>query len=181
MIPDLPLLVSLEEFDPETKRATKTAIFDRRTLERYRPVERVETASEALLVSLNETGEINWTRMESLTGKRASDLQDELGSLAYRNPEGGAWETADRYLSGNVRAKLAVAQASEQIDPAYRRNVEALQAVQPKDLEPGEIEARLGSSWIPPSDIRDFVTELLDVPPRKRENRIRRDHRHMDD
>ena len=162
--PDLPLLVSLEEFDPETKRATKTAIFDRRTLERYCPVERVETASEALLVSLNETGEITWARMESLTGRGTPELQDELGPLAYRNPEGGAWETADRYLSGNVRAKLAVAQASEQIDPAYRRNVEALQAVQPKDLEPGEIEARLGSSWIPPSDIRDFVTELLDVP-----------------
>ena len=102
-----------------------------------------------------------WNR---LPGVAASELQDELGSLAYRNPEGGAWETADRYLSGNVRAKLAVAQASEQIDPAYRRNVEALQAVQPKDLEPGEIEARLGSSWIPPSDIRDFVAELLDVP-----------------
>ena len=163
--PDHPLLLSLEEFNPETKRATKTAIFDRRTLERYRPVERVETASEALLVSLNETGQINWPRMESLTGKSASDLQDELGSLAYRNPEGGAWETADRYLSGNVRAKLVAAEASAQIDPAYRRNVEALQAVQPKDLEPGEIEARLGSSWIPRSDIRDFVAELLDVPP----------------
>jgi N12 class adenine-specific DNA methylase len=162
--PDLPLLVSLEEFDPETKRATKTAIFDRRTLERYRSVERVETASEALLVSLNETGQINWPRMESLTGRSTSELQDELGSLVYRNPEGGVWETADRYLSGNVRAKLAVAQASEQIDPAYRRNAEALRAVQPKDLEPGEIEARLGSSWIPPSDIRDFVADLLDVP-----------------
>jgi len=162
--PDLPLLVSLEDFDPETKRATKTAIFERRTLERYRPVERVETASEALLVSLNETGEINWARMESLTGRRASDLQNELGSLAYRNPEGGAWETADRYLSGNVRAKLAAAQAAARLDPAYRRNVQALQAVQPKDLEPGEIEARLGSSWIPPSDIRDFVAETLDIP-----------------
>ena len=156
--------MSLEEFDPETRRAAKTAIFDRRTLERYRPVERVETAAEALLVSLNETGEISWPRMESLTGRRASELQDELGSLVYRNPEGGAWETADRYLSGNVRAKLAAAQAAEPIDPAYRRNVEALQAVQPKDLEPGEIEARLGSSWIPPSDVRDFVAELLDVP-----------------
>jgi N12 class adenine-specific DNA methylase len=162
--PDLPLLVSLEEFDPETKRATQTAIFDRRTLERYRPVERVETASEALLVSLNETGQINWPRMESLTGRRAPELQAELGSLAYRNPESGAWETADRYLSGNVRTKLAVAQASARIDPAYRRNVEALQGVQPKDLEPSEIEARLGSSWIPPSDVRDFVAELLDVP-----------------
>ena len=162
--PDHPLLLSLEEFNPETKRATKTAIFERRTLERYRPVERAETAPEALLVSLNETGQISWPRMESLTGRSASELQDELGSLTYRNPEGGAWETADRYLSGNVRAKLAVAQASEQIDPTYRRNVEALQAVQPKDLEPGDIEARLGSPWIPPSDIRDFVSELLDVP-----------------
>jgi N12 class adenine-specific DNA methylase len=162
--PDLPLLVSLEEFNPETKRATKTAIFDRRTLERYRPVERADTASEALLVSLNETGQISWPRMESLTGRSTYELQDELGPLVYRNPEGGAWETADRYLSGNVRAKLAVAQASEQIDLAYRRNVEALRAVQPKDLEPGEIEARLGSSWIPPSDIRDFVADLLDVP-----------------
>jgi hypothetical protein len=162
--PDLPLLASLEDFDPEAKRATKTAIFERRTLERYRPVERVETASEALLVSLNETGEINWPRMESLTGMRASELQNELGSLAYRNPEGGAWETADRYLSGNVRAKLTAAQAAAQLDPAYRRNVEALQAVQPKDLEPGEIEARLGSSWIPASDVRDFVSETLDIP-----------------
>jgi N12 class adenine-specific DNA methylase len=162
--PDQPLLLSLEEFDPETKRASKTAVFERRTLERYRPVERVETASEALLVSLNETGQIRWPRMESLTGRRGSELQEELGSLAYRNPESGAWETADRYLSGNVRAKLLVARDAVRIDPDYRRNTDALEAVQPKDLEPSEIEARLGSSWIPPSDVRDFVAELLDVP-----------------
>ena len=162
--PDQPLLLSLEEFDPETKLATKTAVFERRTLERYRPIERVETASEALLVSLNETGQVNWSRMQSLTGRHAYELQDELGALVYRNPEGGAWETADRYLSGNVRAKLAHAQVAAQMDPAYDRNVEALRAVQPKDLEPGEIEARLGSSWIPPADVRDFVAELLDVP-----------------
>ncbi len=161
--PDHPLLLSLEDFNPETKRATKTPIFNRRTLERYRPVERAETASEALLVSLNETGGISWPRMESLTGRFAADLQEELGPLAYRNPDGGEWETADRYLSGNVRAKLAIAQAAGQFDSGYQRNVEALRAVQPKDLEPGEIEARLGSSWIPPSDIRDFVTELLDI------------------
>jgi len=116
-------------------------------------------------VSLNETGLINWPRMEALTGKPASELQDELGSLTYRNPEGGAWETADRYLSGNVRAKLVSAQAWARLDPAYERNVEALQAVQPPDLGPGEIEARLGSSWIPRSDIRDFVAELLNVAP----------------
>ncbi len=163
--PDHPLLLSLEEFNPETKRATKTPIFNRRTLERYRPVDRVEAASEALLVSLNETGAINWPRMESLTARCAADLQEELGPLAYRNPEGGEWETADSYLSGNVRAKLVVAQAAERFDSAYQRNVEALREVQPKDLEPGEIEARLGSSWIPPSDVRVFVSELLDVTP----------------
>jgi N12 class adenine-specific DNA methylase len=162
--PDQPLLLSLEEFDPETKRATKTAVFERRTLERYRPLERVETASEALLVSLNETGQISWPRMESLTGRPVAELQEEIGSLAYRNPESGTWETADRYLSGNVRAKLLVARDAAQIDPDYRRNVDALESVQPKDLEPAEIEARLGSSWIPQSDVRDFVSEVLDVP-----------------
>ena len=162
--PDHPLLLSLEEFDPETKQATKTPVFYRRTLERYRPVDRVERASEALLISLNETAQISWPRMEALTGRSSFELQDELGPLIYRNPEGGAWETADQYLSGNVRSKLGVAQASAQIDPAYQRNVEALTSVQPKDLGPSEIEARLGASWIPPSDIRDFLTELLDVP-----------------
>ncbi len=77
---------------------------------------RFEAASEALLVSLNETGAINWPRMESLTARCAADLQDELGPLAYRNPEGGEWETADSYLSGNVRAKLVVARAAERFD-----------------------------------------------------------------
>lgn len=103
--------------------------------------------------------------METLTGKPAPDLQGELGSLAYQNPQGSAWETADRYLSDNVRAKLLTAQTDTQLDPAYQRNVEALQADQPPDLEPGEIEGRLGSSWIPRSDIRQFVAELLDVAP----------------
>ena len=146
-------------------KAKKSAIFSQRTLERYRPIEKVEAASEALLVSLNETGEINWPRMQQLTGREPSALQDELGNLTYRNPEGGHWETADRYLSGNVRAKLAAAQVAAQIEPTYQRNFEALRAIQPIDLEPGEIEARLGSPWIPPSDVRDFLIELLGVPP----------------
>jgi N12 class adenine-specific DNA methylase len=164
--PDQPLLLSLENYNPETKRAVKTAIFARRTLERYKPVTHVETAAEALAVSLNETGEVHWPRMESVTGRPARALQRELGSLVYRNPEGGAWETADRYLSGDVRRKLAVATAAAELDPGYERNIEALKAVQPPDLEPGDIEACLGSSWIPASDIRDFVTCLLDIPPR---------------
>jgi len=162
--PDQPLLLSLEEFDPETKRATKTSVFERRTLERYRPVDRVETASEALLVSLNEKGRIDWPRLESLTGRSAAESQQELGSLAYCNPETNEWEAADQYLSGNVRSKLVTAHDAARVDMKFVRNVEALDAVQPKDLEPGEIEARLGSSWIPASDIRDFVAQALDVP-----------------
>src|ERR1035437_9450918 len=164
--PDQPLLLSLEFYDPESKRARKTAIFERRTLERYKPVTHVETAAEALAVSLNETGEIHWPRMEQVTGRPARALQRELASLVYCNPEGGLWETADRYLSGDVRRKLAVATAAAGLDPAYERNIEALKAVQPADLEPGDIEARLGSSWIPASDIRDFVSGLLDTAPR---------------
>jgi len=162
--PDQPLLLSLENYDPETRTAIKTPIFERRTLERYRPVEHVETAAEALAVSLNETGEIHWPRMEQLSGRNTRQLQRELGSLVYCNPEGGAWETSDRYLSGNVRAKLITASAAAELDSSYRRNIEALKAVQPADLEPGDIEARLGSSWIPATDIRDFVAQLLDIP-----------------
>ena len=158
----------------------KTAIFERRTLERYRPVAHVETAAEALAVSLNETGEVYWPRMEEVTGRLARALQRELGTLVWCNPEGGQWETADRYLSGDVRRKLAVVTAAAALDPAYERNIEALKAVQPADLEPGEIEARLGSSWIPPTDIRDFISALLDIAPQRRARRARHPHRDMD-
>ena len=98
------------------------------------------------------------------SGKPARELQAELDTLVYCNPEQQRWEAADRYLSGNVRTKLAAAEAAAATDPAYTRNVEALRAVQPKDLEPGEIEARLGAPWIPASDIRDFIVNLLEVP-----------------
>jgi N12 class adenine-specific DNA methylase len=164
--PDQPLLLSLESYDAATRRAAKTAIFERRTLARYKPVSHVETAAEALAVSLNETGGIHWPRMEQVTGRKGQSLQRELGGLVYRNPESGLWETADRYLSGDVRAKLKAAQAAAAIDPAYARNIKALDDVQPADLEPGDIEARLGSSWIPPGDIRAFVAQLLGVNAR---------------
>ena len=162
--PDQPILLSLEIYEPETGRAAKTAIFDRRTLERYKPVEHVETPAEALAVSLNETGKIDWPRMEQVVGHTARQLQHELGSLVYRNPE-GAWEPADQYLSGNVRAKLATARSAVALDASYQRNIEALEAVQPPDLQPGDIEARLGSSWIPETDIAAFVAHLLEAVP----------------
>jgi N12 class adenine-specific DNA methylase len=161
--PDHPLLLSLENYDAETKRARKTAVFERRTLERYKPAEQVETAAEALAISLNERGAIDWQRMTELTGRNAKQLQRELGGLVYNNPS-GEWETADRYLSGDVRAKLKAAEAAAGLDSSYARNVEALKCVQPADLQPGDISARLGSSWIPTSDVRDFICELLDIP-----------------
>ena len=162
--PDQPLLLSLEDYDAEAKRARKTAIFERRTLERYKPATHVETGAEALAISLNETGQTDWPRMTGLTSRTEKQLQRELDGLIYRNPEGGQWETADRYLSGNVREKLKTAQAAAAIDPTYRQNVLALGAVQPADLLPGDISARLGAAWIPQSDVRDFICETLDVP-----------------
>ena len=161
--PDQPLLLSLENYDAERKRATKTAIFERRTLQKYTPASHVDTAAEALAISLNETGGIDWKRMESLTGRNPRQMQHELDGMVYRNPEGD-WETADRYLSGNVRAKLKTAEAAAALDNSYQRNIEALKAVQPADLLPGDISARLGSSWIPASDIKDFICETLDMP-----------------
>jgi hypothetical protein len=163
--PDLPLLLSLENYDAETGRARKAAIFERRTLERRKIAEHVETAAEALAISLNETGRIHWPMMEKLTGHGAKHLQRELEGLVYRNPEGD-WETADRYLSGNVRTKLRTAEAAATLDPSYHRNVDALKEVQPVDLLPGDISARLGSSWIPASDVKTFVAELLNTPER---------------
>jgi len=163
--PDQPILLSLEIYDAETRRAHKTAIFERRTLERRKVAEHVETAAEALAISLNETGGIHWPLMEKLTGHSPRQLQRELDGLIYRNPE-GEWETADRYLSGDVRAKLKIAEAATGLDPSYHRNVEALREVQPVDLLPGDISARLGSSWIPAADVKTFVAELLDIPER---------------
>jgi hypothetical protein len=163
--PDQPLLLSLEIYDPDTRRAQKAAIFERRTLQSHRTAEHVETAAEALAISLNETGRIHWPLMERITGYSSRQLQRELDSLVYRNPE-SEWETADRYLSGDVREKLKTAEAAAALDPAYRRNVEALKEVQPADLLRGDISARLGSSWIPTSDVKTFVAELLDTPER---------------
>ena len=164
--PDAPLLLSLEEnYDEARGRAKKAAIFERRTLDRYRPVEHVETAAEALAVSLNEYGRIDWHRMACVTGRTPVALRHELGPLVYENPETATWETADEYLSGNVRQKLASARAAATIDKKYGRNIAPLEGVQPTDLLSNEITARLGSTWIPTDDIGDFVADLIDAAP----------------
>jgi N12 class adenine-specific DNA methylase len=158
--PDHPLVLSLENWNEETETATKAAIFEKRTLERYTPVEKTDTAAEALTVSLNEMGRLDWARMQELTGKTPDEMREELGTLVYKDPE-GAWETADEYLSGNVRAKLAIAEAAAAADPAFERNVEALKAVQPADLTPEQIEVRLGASWVPAETVGQWLQELV--------------------
>ncbi|HLG63102.1 MAG TPA: DEAD/DEAH box helicase family protein [Ktedonosporobacter sp.] len=163
--PDHPLLLSLENYNAETKIATKTAIFERRTLERYKPADHVDTAAEALAISLNEKGYIDWQRMGKLTGHSVKQMQAELDTQVYQIPDGN-WETADEYLSGDVRAKLRHAEAAAVLNPVYERNVTALKAVQPKDLNPGDISARLGAGWIPKQDIKAFIGDLLKVNER---------------
>src|SRR5262249_26462942 len=118
---------------------------------------------EALAISLNELGRLDWTRMQELTGKTPTQLQEELGPLVYQNPTGRKWEPADEYLSGDVRAKLKAAELAAKGDASFDRNVQALKEVQPKDLTSGEISARLGSPWIPAEDVADFIRQLLDV------------------
>jgi N12 class adenine-specific DNA methylase len=110
--PDQPLLLSLEHYDSENKTAKKAAIFHQRTLQRHKTVDSVDTAAEALAISLNETGAIDWPTMQRLTGRSPKRMQRELDAMIYRNPE-GEWETADSYLSGDVRAKLKTEMARE--------------------------------------------------------------------
>ncbi len=163
--PDLPLLRSLENFNEETRRASKTAIFRERTIQRHKPVESVETAKEALLVSLNEKGRVNLPLMSWLLKKPVEEFLPELKGLIFLDPQTEAWETGDAYLSGNIREKLAIAEAAALTDPRYQENVSALQAVQPEELKATEIDARLGSVWIPERDIEQFVVELFHLSP----------------
>ncbi|MDI1334567.1 MAG: N-6 DNA methylase [Lacunisphaera sp.] len=160
--PDLPLLLSLENFDDDAGTATKTAIFTERTIQRRRPVERVETAGEALVVTLSEKGRVDLDHMAQLLGRPEKEFLSELAGLIFRNPvTSWRWEAEDEYLSGNVREKLAAAEKAARVNPIYRANVEALRAVQPADLKATEIDARLGAVWIPADDVAAFARELL--------------------
>ncbi|MFZ5497046.1 MAG: DEAD/DEAH box helicase family protein [Verrucomicrobiota bacterium] len=161
--PDLPLLLSLETFNEDTGLAAKTAIFGERTVQRQKAVEAVQTAPEALVVSLNEKGRIDVEHMSRLLGRPAESFLPELQGAIYLNPATRRWEPEDEYLSGNVRAKLAHAEERAKRDSRFHANVEALRAVQPIDLTATEIDARLGSVWIPSDDVAAFVRELLQV------------------
>src|SRR5262249_55972766 len=160
--PDAMLVMSLEDYDEVTGKATKAAIMLRDVVGKKPPVTHVKSAEEGLLVSLNQKGAVDLTYIASLYGKPEEQVISELGDLIFHDPETKTWQTADAYLSGNVRSKLTVAQAA---GPQYLRNVNALREVQPEDVLPGDIDANLGAPWIPEHDIQAFAAELFKIAP----------------
>ena len=159
--PDLPLLLSLENYHEDTHTATKTAIFHERTIQPRVPVAHAAGAKEALLVALSEKGRVDLEHIGRLLGKPSEEFLPELAGAIFLNPLSRQWETDDEYLSGNVREKLAVAERVAESDPSFRLHVEALRAVQPTDLKATEIDARLGAVWIPADDVAAFACDLL--------------------
>ena len=159
------LLCSLEELDEDKNLKRKADMFTRRTIRAHEAVTSVDTASEALALSISEKACVDMAYMAQLTGKDEDALASDLRGVIFRNPENKRWETADEYLSGNVREKLRIAQSAQNLfEGDYAGNVEALQAAQPKDLDASEIEVRLGATWIDPSYIREFMWETFETP-----------------
>ena len=164
------LLCALEVMDDDGNFQRKADMFTKRTIQPHRVVTSVDTASEALTLSIAEKAEVDMEYMSSLTGKTAEELASELRGVIFHDPTLGAiadnegWVTADEYLSGNVRQKLRQAEAAAAENPAYQVNVEALRAAQPKDLDASEIEVRLGATWIDKSYIKQFMFETFDTP-----------------
>ena len=159
--PDLPLLLSLEHYDEEKRRATKAAIFRERTVQARRAIPEIKNAQDALLVTLGERGTVDLDYLGDLLHQRPAEFLANLKGAIFLNPQSHRWETEDEYLSGNVRAKLTAAEAAALADEQFVGNVEALKLVQPADLTASEIDARLGSTWIAQDDIRKFAEELL--------------------
>jgi N12 class adenine-specific DNA methylase len=160
--PDAMLVLSLEHYDEPSGTAAKAAIFHEDVVGKAPAVVRVDSAQEGLLVSLDRKGVVDLGLIETLYGKSPSLIVRELGDLIYFDPEAQAWQTADQYLSGNVRQKLCAAHAA---GAEFAGNVRALADVQPDDVLPGDIDAKLGAPWIPAGDIQAFAAELFQVEP----------------
>ncbi len=158
------LLCSLEILDEDGNLKHKADMFSKRTIKQHKTVTSVDTASEALVVSIGERAKVDLHFMSQLTGKNESELIQELQGAIYKDPINGKWQTADEYLSGNVRKKLRQAQKAASEDSVYQTNVDALKAAQPKDLDASEIEVRLGATWIDKSYIQQFMYETLNTP-----------------
>ena len=160
------LLCSLEMLDDEdkTKLKGKADMFTKRTIRQRQSVTSVDTAAEALALSIGEKARVDMAYMSQLTGKSEDDIIDELNGVIFLDPVYGDWQTADEYLSGNVRQKLREAEKAAVDSPGYLPNVEALRAAQPKDLDASEIEVRLGATWIDKKYIQQFMFDLLEPP-----------------
>ncbi|HAE44453.1 MAG TPA: adenine methyltransferase [Lachnospiraceae bacterium] len=158
------LLCSLEDLDEDGRLREKAQMFYKRTIKKAVPVTSVETASEALALSLNEKARVDIPYMAELTGKTEEKVTEELRGVIFIEPVSQEWQNADEYLSGNVREKLETARRYAETDPKYKINVSALEKVQPKELDASEIDVRLGATWVPPRIYRDFMTELLRTP-----------------
>ena len=158
------LLCSLEKQDEEGNFLGKADMFTKRTIKKAEVVTSVDTASEALAVSLAEKAAIDFEYMSELSGKDKDTLIDELTGIIFKNPLSEEWETADAYLSGNVRNKLETAETFAKNEPMYAVNVEALKRVQPRELDASEIEVRIGATWIEPRFIEDFMREVFETP-----------------
>ena len=158
------LLCSLEKQDEEGNFLGKADMFTKRTIKKAEVVTSVDTASEALAVSLAEKAAIDFEYMSELSGKDEDTLIDELTGIIFKNPLSEEWETADAYLSGNVRSKLEAAETFAKNEPMYVVNAEALKRVQPRELDASEIEVRIGATWIEPRFIEDFMREVFETP-----------------
>ena len=158
------LLCSLEKLDDEGNFKGKADMFSKRTIKKAEVVTSVDTASEALAVSLGEKARVDLAYMSELTGKSEEDVAKELAGIIFQNPVTEKWETADEYLSGNVREKLATARVFAENRLEFAINVTALEGVQPKELDASEIEVRIGATWIEPKYIEDFMRETFETP-----------------
>ena len=153
------LLCSLEVLDENGALVRKADMFSKRTIRQQEPVASCDTAADALAVSLSEKAKVDLQYMGKLTGKTEEQLTEDLAGIIFFNPSSEQYETADEYLSGDVRWKLRLLKEID--NPKYAANMEALEKVQPNDLTASEIDVRLGATWIPPEDIQRFVIELL--------------------
>ena len=158
------LLTSLEFLDDKGELKRKADIFTKRTIRRAETVTSVDTASEALAVSIGERAGIDLSYMAQLSGKTEAELTEELAGVIFKNPISEKWEPSDEYLSGNVREKLQIAKQFAEDHPEYQVNVQYLEQVQPKDLDASEIEARLGATWISEDYITRFMAETFHTP-----------------
>lgn len=158
------LLCSLEVIDSDGKFVRKADMFNKRTIKAYKEITSVDTANEALIVSLSEKADVDLEYMSKLTNKSQEEIINELKGIIYKIPmENNKYVTADEYLSGNIREKLKIVEALVETQPEFQQNIDALKQVMPKDLTPSEIGVKLGATWIPTKIIEDFMFELFDT------------------